>query len=746
MWIFSPGLIFLALCLFLLTSLSQGKDIIYQSTDGDASWRTGIYLILATVFWVFTTWYTSRLIAYNRNDLFKKSPRVLYHFPRLLGFCIFLVLWLAVYLIDDLDRKRSDVAWAIALSDLAVYYLAHRFLEKSLNENLTAKRRRILVLIRWIVRTLILLACLLVVLRWKDNQVGVLLYTLPVFQLGFLFLVIARRPLYISDPTYQNKSVAVKSMHPRTITGRFLRWAFLDTSEKFDLQFEKGIFFFYNIIAALALVCYLLAINFLGFSRELTSFPFLMLAFGVLMGIINMIALVSHRRQVNFNFLLIVLIVCFGYIFETHPVRMDELKSGNEQVYARRLSFHRYIDNWLTWHRDSLDAAKTFPVFFVLADGGASRSGYWVASVLSALHEDTRDSSTTYHSYFTDHLFCLSGASGGSVGNTAFLSAYALQQRNPGLRTDTLCREYLGNDFLSFPLARMLGPELVHPLFGWFTPWTDRAAALEYSMDYPQGDGPMGPLVRGSFSQLMPNTTNRFPILSINTTRVNDGGPGVVGTIHIDSSQGIFGRRIDVLDSLPRGKDIRVSTSMILGARFPYMSPGGRIGNSYYVDGGYFDNSGAGVVHEMLIELNRMMKDTASKLWKFRDKLHFYVLHLSNTPYSPAASDRSIHPALNDLATPLLTLAGSYSSQTSVNDARLINYLKELRTGKNNYLLLNLYNKGKDASMPMNWVISERVRNIMNRRVKEKKEIDTLVRRMVGGRVENLFHGMGVEN
>ena len=55
-------------------------------------------------------------------------------------------------------------------------------------------------------------------------------------------------------------------------------------------------------------------------------------------------------------------------------------------------------------------AAKSeYPVFFVLADGGASRSGYWVASVLGMLHDSTNGK-------FDDHLFALSGASGGKRG------------------------------------------------------------------------------------------------------------------------------------------------------------------------------------------------------------------------------------------------------------------------------------------------------------------------------------------
>jgi hypothetical protein len=748
LWIFSPSIIFLALGLFLFTSLSQGKDIIYQSTDGINSWKTGLYLVIAAIFWVFTSWYTSRLIAYNRNDLYEVAPRVLYHFPRLVAYLIFLVLWIAVFLINDIDGHLSAWAWAAAILDIGVYLLFHENLEKSLQGIIPNERRKRLVAVRWAVRGLIFLSCLFIILKWKDNHVQILLYILPVFQLGFLFLVIARRPLFVNDPRYVKNEHLVRATRPATWFGKYMRWTFKGISTKFDLSFEKPIFVFFHVFVAFAFICYIASINSLSFAREITSFPFVLLAFGILLGIINMIALVSYRQKINFNFLLIVLIIAAGFIFDTHRVRLMDAANSKDRVFANRMSFQNYIKSWISWHQDDLDKdTLPYPVFFVLADGGASRSGYWAASVLSALHERTRYNSGSADSYFMDHLLCLSGASGGSVGNTVFLSSYAIQQQEPQLKTDTLCREYLGNDFLVYPLARLLGPEIIQPVFGWIPSWKDRAYALERGMDYPATtNGSVQKIIKGSFSRLLPNPQNRFPILSINTTRVNDGSPGIVSTIHIDSSGGIFGKRIDVLDSIPQGKDIRVSTAMVLGARFPYMSPGGRIGKSYYVDGGYFDNSGAGVVHEMLLELNRMALDSLNPLSKYAKRLHFYVIHLSNTPYSSPTANKSIHPMLNDLATPLLTLAGSYQSQTSVNDARLINYLKEVNKTRNSYIIFNLYRQDTVESIPMNWVISNKVRYVMDTRVHQKPGIDSLVNRIRERRLDSLFHGLGINN
>jgi hypothetical protein len=760
-WVFFPGILFLLLGYFVFIKLGQGKDIIYQSTDvatGRFNW-TGLYLVLAAIFWVFTTWYTARMIAYSRNDLYRRAPWVLYHFPRLLGYCIFLVLWIAVFLINDVEEKRHNEAALVVGIDLILYVISYKLLEKGISNALGPKWRKRLIAIRWIVRAAIVLSCVIVVMNWRKNNVDVLLYTLPVFQVGFLFLVIVRHPIFARSPGYVPNTVPIRKTKPNDFIGRYMRWAFFDTNEKFNPTFERPIFIVFHVLAIFAFFCYIASISSLRFARELSSFPFVLLAFGILLGVVNMLALLSYRMQTNFNFLLIGVIIIFGFFSETHNVRMLKAANPDEKVYASRMNFRQYLTDWITWHKDSLDQNdEPYPVFFTLADGGASRSGYWTALVLAKMHEDTKYPGSLNRSYFMDHLFCLSGASGGSVGNAVFLSSYALQQQQPSLNTEIVCKEYLGNDFLVFPLTRLLGPEWIKPIFGAVKGWSDRAGALELGMEYPSDpNSPMAKLIRGSLHQLVPDATNKLPILSINTTRVNNGGPALVSTISLESDNNIFGTRADVLDSLPAGRDIRVSTAMVLGARFPYMSPGGRIASSYYVDGGYFDNSGAGVVHEMLLELNRIASNRQDTLAKYIKRMRFYVIHLSNTPYTPAAPEKGIHPVVNDLFTPLLTLAGSYSTQTSVNDARLINYLRETNkefdsTNKEKirdaYITFNLYIKDSVESISMNWVISDTVRQKMNRRINHprKKNLQELIGRMNRRETDSLFHGLGMEN
>jgi hypothetical protein len=300
----------------------------------------------------------------------------------------------------------------------------------------------------------------------------------------------------------------------------------------------------------------------------------------------------------------------------------------------------------------------------------------------------------------------------------------------------TAAQDYLASDFLTYTVARTLGPDFIRPVLP--LPFiNDRAAALEDAMQ--QGEHSF---LQGKFntpvSDLVPftNGNENLPMICINTTRMQDGGPSVISTIKLDS--GSFNKRRDILSSLDTGKDMKLSTAVVMGARFPYLSPAGRINNSYYVDGGYFDNSGAGIVNEMLIALNEYIRvSTATRPWLA--KLRFYVIHAQNGwPGGEIVS--KIHPIINDLAAPVLTLIGAYGTQTSVNDWRLIKYMeaqyKPLKdTG---YMPVNLYKPLTDSTknkeeFPMNWVISDYYIKKMNKQLNNvdmQKLMSWLHRRM----------------
>ena len=100
---------------------------------------------------------------------------------------------------------------------------------------------------------------------------------------------------------------------------------------------------------------------------------------------------------------------------------------------------------------------------------------------------------------------------------------------------------------------------------------------------------------------------------------------------------------------------------------------------------------------------------------EYLSKLKFRLLYLSN--YSKQRSDTAeVHSLTNDFLAPVLTVLGTYSSQTEVNNERLVKYLR-LMSPRGDTVEVNLYSEDQKEDFPMNWVISEYHLNRMDVRL-----------------------------
>jgi hypothetical protein len=306
----------------------------------------------------------------------------------------------------------------------------------------------------------------------------------------------------------------------------------------------------------------------------------------------------------------------------------------------------------------------------------------------------------------------------------------------------------------------MLGPDYFRFIFH-VNLFGDRAVALEKVLEDTSrvasdtANVKLMPEFYKGFSSLITTKgiTSKLPVLCINVTRMQDGNPAVVSNILIDSN---FNNRIDILKLLQPGEDINLSTATLLGARFPYVSPAGRIDNiipkedtykkekdslqaNYFVDGGYFDNSGAGVVQEIIRAITNYSKSTTDKMLRQRAaKLRFVVLHITNSPVS-ASSLKPVAPLKNDMAAPLLTLVGAFDKQTTVNDTRLENLLKDMDSARGVYYPIHLYKdsaeisfykdtiNGPEKPYAMNWFISDTTLKRMDKRLKLQPKLNSLI-------------------
>ena len=316
---------------------------------------------------------------------------------------------------------------------------------------------------------------------------------------------------------------------------------------------------------------------------------------------------------------------------------------------------------------------------------------------------------------FSDHILSLAGASGGSVGNAAFYTT--IQDGSIKNHRDEVFRFFSG-DFLTYSLARFLSFDILRHLVPIF-PVPDRTAALEESMEKLSTSQTIGKAFSKSFHALV-DTSARMPMLFINTTNLETGTPGILSTVNIRT---LDSNRIDVMSLAEKKQDVvmKLSTAVVLGARFPYISPAGEIDGKYFVDGGYFDNSGAGITLEILQYLEKALNDSTHKLHGYRDHVEFQLIYISNG--NASSTFKTLHPLVNDLAAPLLTILNTYGMQTTFANIKLEEYQR-----KNQYrssIPVEAFNLPIDPNdkipYPMNWVISQYNINRMDKNVDSVK-------------------------
>ncbi len=86
---------------------------------------------------------------------------------------------------------------------------------------------------------------------------------------------------------------------------------------------EIGYFQWFNIVAVAGLIVYLLAINSIPVSWQLGPFPFVLLAFAVLLGFGNILTALSVKTNINLHFIIFIIAFLLGSK-ETHYVRTKQ--------------------------------------------------------------------------------------------------------------------------------------------------------------------------------------------------------------------------------------------------------------------------------------------------------------------------------------------------------------------------------------------------------------------------------------
>jgi len=416
------------------------------------------------------------------------------------------------------------------------------------------------------------------------------------------------------------------------------------------------------------------------------------LSFGCWIAMSYCIDYIDRNRKFFLKPILFIYICIISYFNYDHPVRVQE-----EAYTAPKTSLTEYFNNWYTAQYNP-DSAET-TIFFVSAEGGASRSGYWTTRVLASLQDQD--------STFKNHIFSFSSVSGGTLGVNAFNAICKYKEAHPE-DTSTyveLSDVFYNEDFLAPVTGRFAFGDVLNLFSPRMIERFDRAGILEQTWEKSFREVTLehSNLMEASF-----NTVNASgPAVFVNTTEVETGSRALLSNIMIDSAY--FTDVVNVQDKLRA--NVRYSTAILFSARFPYLSPAGAIQRDdeadslrrHYVDGGYFENMGNITTMEVMKAVRQYCNATGKKIKPV-------VLLLTND--APDGKMKTVRFA-NELLEPLDAFMNVRSGHTWFTLAEMERFV---RTPAINSEIIN-FNMGLDGQqVPMNWFMStgtkQRVNNL----------------------------------
>jgi predicted acylesterase/phospholipase RssA len=384
----------------------------------------------------------------------------------------------------------------------------------------------------------------------------------------------------------------------------------------------------------------------------------------VLGGWVPVIALLcglGRRYRAPFITLALVLVVLLPTVF--HSSYRVRLVNANDQASMVMRAETTVDTSGLTlndavgfWKTNNCDAQGCPRPIIVAASGGASRAGFFIASVIGQMLDgglaDSRSGNPNLAGEaLRNRLFAFSTVSGSSVGAVMATAAMAASPngRQPCTGTTRLwyaaarpiktwrdCLEALmAGDFLTPVFTGLVFHDVLR-----FIGWRDRGVLLEQSLedqfkqliDRSSPSTPVAPCtgdLRCPFMALRPSPSHWLPILALNSTSVETGQriitttldrrfqPKAVKWCPLEPRLGTgpdcplfqngktFHELLEPIADAHASNDVRLSTAAHNSARFPLLSPPGEIRNAKgelvdrIVDGGYFENLGVQTATEI---------------------------------------------------------------------------------------------------------------------------------------------------
>ncbi len=455
----------------------------------------------------------------------------------------------------------------------------------------------------------------------------------------------------------------------------FLSFTFLFRRIRSDIT-KNTIYRVVLVLVIAVLIYYVLIAIKPAYSQSLN--PLLVILISLIAFYVLAFALKLTGKRYKIPLLTLFIIICFvigemaakkdgfdHYAIEPVPATIKD-RSGIDE----------HIQQWFEQRKEQIiNSQQHYPIILVSAEGGGSRAGLWSFLVHSYLQNSSPD-------YFTDHLFLLTGASGGSVGNSMFYARASELFKNPApysylteedngflYKASVLYNE----NFLSSSVAGLLGRDLLQSIANRFS-YDDRGRLLEEEWEQAHfkhiSHSENDPLLAREFLSFYQSGHNGFspPLLIINTTHVQSGQYFLISPVSFDITPEFDGLNdfLSEMQAAHPGSSLMLSTAMSLNARFPYISPAGRVNKlGQFVDSGYYDNIGGSVSSRVKSRIKAYLDALEENDSLLRDKIRIIDLVIKYK-----GEDKSAKP-VTQLRAPLSTLLNVRSGHTREIETRL---------------------------------------------------------------------------
>lgn len=473
----------------------------------------------------------------------------------------------------------------------------------------------------------------------------------------------------------------------------------------------------------------------------------------------------------------------------------------NHEVTTRSREPNRHLairDAFRSWYAERADreayekAGKPYPVFIVSAAGGGLYAADFTATALGRIQDRCPG--------FAQHVFAISGVSGGGLGAAVFnrLIAGESQVTAAEMRQGTLdpcllaherprnrlsiedqARLFHWEDFLAPIAGAGFFPDFLQRVLPVPVGIFDRARAFEKSLDTRWQDMHAKIGVPGCGGDCAPfskpfllhwRSDGASPALVLNATDADLGyrvvvAPFAVTPLPTSQAPVYVPSEYSALTdfhSLLLNKDVALGTAVGISARFPWLLPpatftvpdGGRHAQSRRVrllDGGLFENSGAETVGDMLYELAEFEVAQPGQPW-----VVFHPIVVSGYRLNIAERSYNFRGELLAPVTAMLT--------TRVQRAGLSSYRLFKRRGYHcgrpgqvdlhpfcnvrggiRFLVLN----HQDYRLPLGWHLSKHTRDVIQDHIGDARRcepIPKIARMFVGEAIEERKRDTILEN